>query len=886
MLAPPKELLRMLNQARRGFDVGLVPTLSLEGTGGTYFLVDTLRRRIGCFKPADEEPFAPNNPRGLVGGGSGGGGGGGASDAAGNGVLSMRRGIRPGEACIREVAAYLLDAGFRSGGRPRRGCAGVPMTMLVEAKHPAFNNGESAGGGGGRVKMGSFQEFVRHDELVADLGPSRLPADAVHRIAILDIRLLNNDRNDANILVRRRTVRRHGGHSGSSNGCSGGGAGSGNGSGSDHGRDGSGGGSGGSSGSQTELELIPIDHGYCLPSVLEIGWCDWTWIDWPQLREPLSRETRAYVLSLDADADAARVARDLHLRPPCLRNFRVAGLLLRTGVEAGLSLHTIAFIVARHDLDSKSELEVLIDRAAELARAAVENDHAVPALPRRAAHLSAPAATTVAIAAIPGARAAEAVPVSAAAAVAMAVPAAAAAARAAVVTAVAASVPPTCLEGTQSELSSGTGSNASVAMQLQRGGKHGRRELRKPDISGGTAANGITSARDGALSDSSESSGGEGRQRRPPLGFWRESMSEVDARNRDRCFEWGSEHNLRRAAAAETAAAAAAEAVETPSSAVTDDAENSSLAGGRSLYKGGKVEHKACGNGNGNGNQVAVGVDAGTAGEPSLLARQAAVGWGSPCNGRIKAGGSGFSGPSVDSSTIDGTAWNDVADGASREDTVGGSNDDEGSIGTKGYSAGYGSSVGYGDSIGYGYGGVNGSNGNHGNGEQWQQTSSLLPGRARGRLLKPMGITRSISYHGLRSEPLYDDAGSASNHHIGSGGRNHRNGGGDGGGGGDGDSGGSGGGGLWRQLHSKRRALEERPEYESHFFWFCRMLIIELCNKKRRRDGEERRAREEQSAAKATPQQRGGLLLSPDPPPPPPLPGEPVRADGREAAWL
>jgi hypothetical protein len=41
----------------------------------------------------------------------------------------MRPGIEPGEACIREVAAYLCDRGH---------FLGVPATTLVEARHPAF----------------------------------------------------------------------------------------------------------------------------------------------------------------------------------------------------------------------------------------------------------------------------------------------------------------------------------------------------------------------------------------------------------------------------------------------------------------------------------------------------------------------------------------------------------------------------------------------------------------------------------------------------------------------------------------------------------------------------------------------------------------------------
>ncbi|KAG6615400.1 Phosphatidylinositol 3 and 4-kinase-like protein [Phytophthora cinnamomi] len=55
---------------------------------------DPSHRNVGCFKPQDEEPFGPNNPRGLVGQ---------------LGQSGLRRGILSGEACERELAAYILD---------------------------------------------------------------------------------------------------------------------------------------------------------------------------------------------------------------------------------------------------------------------------------------------------------------------------------------------------------------------------------------------------------------------------------------------------------------------------------------------------------------------------------------------------------------------------------------------------------------------------------------------------------------------------------------------------------------------------------------------------------------------------------------------------------
>ena len=236
----PKVLRSVVQKARRGFLMGLKPEFVLDGSGGTYFLHDAQKAKVAVFKPADEEPYAENNPRGYT-------------PQPGQQHMALREGVVPGEACMREVAAFLLDhAGF----------SGVPLTTLVEARHPAFNNNGSrlkVAQGGASIgshsitspgslpatsklkKVGSFQEFVYCECTMDDISPSKLSVDEVHKIAILDIRIMNADRNSANLLVRRR-------------------------------RD-------------NTLELVPIDHGFCLRSVADVSWMDWCWLDWPQLKK-------------------------------------------------------------------------------------------------------------------------------------------------------------------------------------------------------------------------------------------------------------------------------------------------------------------------------------------------------------------------------------------------------------------------------------------------------------------------------------------------------------------------------------------------------------------------------------------------------------------------
>jgi phosphatidylinositol 4-kinase type 2 len=91
----PKAIMKAAHLAMQGLALNLTPELAMDGTGGTYFLKDpTTKRNVCCFKPQDEEPFGPLNPRGFIGA---------------LGQAGFRKGILSGEACEREVAAYLLD---------------------------------------------------------------------------------------------------------------------------------------------------------------------------------------------------------------------------------------------------------------------------------------------------------------------------------------------------------------------------------------------------------------------------------------------------------------------------------------------------------------------------------------------------------------------------------------------------------------------------------------------------------------------------------------------------------------------------------------------------------------------------------------------------------
>jgi len=136
----PEEFKDCLFDINQGFIEGFIPKLSENGTSGTYFLQNLNRKNVAVFKPRDEEPFMLNNPKGYnyIKGES----------------MGFRKGIRPGESHIREIAAFLLDdKKFHQ----------VPATSFVEVYHKKFNQ---------KVKKGSLQLFVNHDDVAGNYSSS------------------------------------------------------------------------------------------------------------------------------------------------------------------------------------------------------------------------------------------------------------------------------------------------------------------------------------------------------------------------------------------------------------------------------------------------------------------------------------------------------------------------------------------------------------------------------------------------------------------------------------------------------------------------------------------------------------------------------------------
>ncbi|ESQ39293.1 hypothetical protein EUTSA_v10001379mg [Eutrema salsugineum] len=294
----------MIHSASDGLRNGNPPVRSREGTGGAYFMQGSSGNKfVGVFKPIDEEPMAENNPQGLP------------LSPTGEG---LKKGTKVGEGALREVAAYLLDhpkSGRRSMFGEERGFAGVPPTSMIECLHPAFNHRN-----GIKTKIGSLQMFTENNGSCEDMGPTSFPVEEVHKISVLDIRLANADRHGGNILMSK-----------DENG---------------------------------KIVLVPIDHGYCLPESFED--CTFEWLYWPQARKPYSPETLDYIRSLDAEEDIELLKFHGWKMPlETARTLRISTMLLKKGVERGLTAFEIGNIMCRETLSKKSLVEEMVEEAQE-----------------------------------------------------------------------------------------------------------------------------------------------------------------------------------------------------------------------------------------------------------------------------------------------------------------------------------------------------------------------------------------------------------------------------------------------------------------------------------------------------------------------------------------
>lgn len=270
--------------------------------GGTYMMRNSRGAQSAVFKPMDEEPYAPENPKGFIG----------QMDVE----SGMKAGVTVGGGAARECAAFLLD---------HNGLGGVPCTTMLRIAHTtlvATDCGSEDRRAEVQIKVGSLQGFQQHDCTAEDVGTSRFDLEQLHAIGVFDIRTFNMDRNSDNILVKMA--------------CS-----------------------------SASVELVPIDHGYILPSYKHLEDVHACWLHWPQAKVAYSESMLEYIASLDAQADMDLLRSTLGLPEDCLLTLFIGTTLMQVCADQGLTLHETGMLMVREASDSPSAVELVVAKAIE-----------------------------------------------------------------------------------------------------------------------------------------------------------------------------------------------------------------------------------------------------------------------------------------------------------------------------------------------------------------------------------------------------------------------------------------------------------------------------------------------------------------------------------------
>lgn len=107
-----------------------------------------------------------------------------------------------------------------------------------------------------------------------------------------------------------------------------------------------------------------IEYGVTSLFFLQFEDCTFDWLYWPQVRQPYSPETVNYINSLDAEKDLELLkcyGWDIPLE--CARTLRISTMLLKKGVERGLTPYAIGSIMCRENLNKESVIEEIIGEA-------------------------------------------------------------------------------------------------------------------------------------------------------------------------------------------------------------------------------------------------------------------------------------------------------------------------------------------------------------------------------------------------------------------------------------------------------------------------------------------------------------------------------------------
>ena len=81
-------------------------------------------------------------------------------------------------------------------------------------------------------------------------------------------------------------------------------------------------------------------------------------MDWPQVKEPLSKETLKFIEAIDPKKDLEMFISQLELRKKCLQNFYLAEILLKNAALKGFSLFEIGNMIYKNDEDDEKNTDI------------------------------------------------------------------------------------------------------------------------------------------------------------------------------------------------------------------------------------------------------------------------------------------------------------------------------------------------------------------------------------------------------------------------------------------------------------------------------------------------------------------------------------------------
>lgn len=242
---------------------GIAPQAVDAGISGTYFLFNRKKTPWAVFKPLEQEPGQIENPKG-------------------NTAISVGA-LKSGTFYQRERAAYLIDPDHFSH---------VPKTVVARFPHLYFTAAKTDS-----LMKGSLQKFIPAASQAYRLSSlDVVSTQEIHRLAILDIRLLNHDRHFGNVLV------------------------------------------------DSANRLRPIDHGFTFPEKATAIYFEWLTLK--QANVPFDSTTLAYIKKLDPERDIQVILKKIpSFSKESLNRFRQATYLLKMGAEMGMTAWEIGSLM-------------------------------------------------------------------------------------------------------------------------------------------------------------------------------------------------------------------------------------------------------------------------------------------------------------------------------------------------------------------------------------------------------------------------------------------------------------------------------------------------------------------------------------------------------------